>query len=260
MNKGKVGSSLNSLEREVKNANRCFYDTIAPVYEQVDGRRSDALGEWLKTTLRNLRFHAPGGTLLDLGTGNGFVNRCAEGIFQTRIGSDISPEILRTQPETREAAVAADVDHLPFQAASIDTIVAFAVLHHLSGFESLVDEAARVLRPGGVFYSDHDMDARFRSRFALPLSLYRYIKGGSTRYSAACPTITAEMYALSEFQENGIDAALLGRLFQKAGFLVQVHFHWYGLHPLSDALFGNTPRRRGRAPLVSLTARKGAAP
>ncbi|MFZ2957880.1 MAG: class I SAM-dependent methyltransferase [Candidatus Ozemobacteraceae bacterium] len=256
MNKPEMPISADTLACDVKAANRRFYDTIAPVYEKIDGRRSETLGEWLKTTLRSLRSRVSGGILLDLGTGNGFVNRCAEGIFQTRLGSDISPEILRTKPDARDAAVAADVDHLPFRSGSIDTIVAFAVLHHLSGFEGLVSEVARVLKPGGIFYSDHDMDARFRSRFALPLSLYRFLSRGRTKYTVACPGITPEMYALSEFQENGIDAALLVRLFLMAGFTVQTHFHWYGLHPLSDAFFGNTPHRRGHAPLVSLTAVK----
>ncbi len=45
----------------------------------------------------------------------------------------------------------ADATNLPFEDSSFDTVVSFIMLHHVGRWEQAVTEAARVLRPGGVF-------------------------------------------------------------------------------------------------------------
>ena len=44
-----------------------------------------------------------------------------------------------------------DCGRLPFPDASLDVVVAFEVIEHLENWESLISEAARVLRPSGSF-------------------------------------------------------------------------------------------------------------
>ena len=152
-------------EQVVKAANRQFYDAVADRYEEIDGRRSPALEAWLRNNLVSIRQRVHGGRLLDIGTGSGLVTRCAEGLFMSRIGIDLSSRILVANREAFDLAVTADVDNLPFADNSIDVVTCFAVLHHLYDLKSLVSEVARVLRPQGIFYSDHDMDAAFSKRF-----------------------------------------------------------------------------------------------
>lgn len=241
----------------VRAANRTFYDLAAARYEAIDGRRSPALLAWLRRLLVRLREQAPGGVLADIGAGGGLVSRCAQGIFSRRLALDISPAILAVHRAGFDYGLAADVDALPLADASLDAAMAFATLHHLHDFAGLAREMARVLRPGGVFCSDHDMDRRFHDRFRLPLALYRRLRDASGHYVEQVPGLTPELYALSEFHEAGIDASRLADLFAAAGFAVRLEFHWYGLQAVTDRIFGTRTYPRGLAPLVRLWAVKG---
>lgn len=240
-------------KREVLLANRHLYDTAAEHYETLDGRRSPALRQWLTRTLTALRMAAPGSCLLDVGAGSGLVSRQAEGIFTRRLAVDISPRILAVHRSNFDLGMAADVDALPLASGSVDAMICFAVLHHLFDFAGLAAEASRILRPGGVFYSDHDMDRAFHDRFAWPLAVYRKLRDAGGKY-VSIPGITRSEYDLSEWQEKGIDAETLAGLFKAAGFDVSLTFHWYGLTPATDALFRDRHMPRGLAPLVRLWA------
>jgi len=243
--------------QDVKDANRQLYDAVAGEYEAIDDRRSPRLEAWLCGKLAALRRRAPGGCLLDLGAGSGLVTRCAEGHFAPRVGVDLSARILAASRATFDLGVAADVDALPFPDDSFDAVTCFSVLHHLYAFEGLVAEVARVLRPGGVFYSDHDMDAAFRRRFRLPVALYRKLRNARSKYHAASERVAPDVYDLSEWHGDGVDASRLVGLLESAGFSVEATFHWFGLSPLFDRLLGAKPRGRGWAPLLSLVATGG---
>ena len=64
------------------------------------------------------------------------------------------------------------------------------------------------------------------------------------------------MYRLSECHETGIDATAFAGLLRRAELDVTLRFHWYGLSPLTDAVFGRRFYSRGWAPLVSVVATK----
>ena len=117
-------------------------------------------------------------------------------------------------------------------------------------------EAARVLKPGGVLYIDHDMDAAFFRRFRMPLTLYRKLSKPLARYRRTCPGLSEELYAQSEYHSSGIDAVRLSAFLQDAGCTVSLRYHWYGLSPLTDLFFGTRQYPGGWAPLVSLRAVK----
>ena len=241
-------------ERDVKAANRRLYDAVAGRYEQIDGRRSASLESWLRGTLAQLRSQAPGGRLLDVGAGSGLVCRCAEGHFDLRVGIDLSPAILAAHRDCFTVAAAGDVDRLPFPDRSFDALVCFAALHHLFRVEGLIAEAARVLKPGGVFYSAHAMGQAFHRRFRLPLAVDRRRRNASGRYRAALREDPGSTYALAEFQEAGIDSVAIVRRMEAQGFRVELRHHWFGLTPLTDRLFGSRPPDRGWAPLAAIRA------
>lgn len=245
------------LEQRVKAANRLFYDTVGAQYEEVDGRRSQRLERWLSHTLSTIRQNVPDGHLLDIGTGGGLVTRCAQGIFTSRIGIDLSTKILAANRGAFDWGLTADADYLPFAAGCFDVVTSFAVLHHLYRFEGVISEVARVLRLGGIFYTDHDMDTLFFTRFRPLLCLYRTLcNNAQSRYSRVQRDLTKELYTWTEWQEKGVDSASLVPLLYNAGFNVTIRFHWFGLTPMTDMLFGHRTFPRGWAPLFSIVAVK----
>lgn len=240
----------------VKRANQKLYDDIAGDYERIDGRRTPALSAWLAGNLRELRNAAPGGTLLDIGAGSGFVSRCAEGIFDERVGVDLSCKILAANSDAFEMGVCADVDNLPFADGTFDAAVCFAVLHHMYDFAGLASEVARALKPGGIFYSDHDLDSAFRKNFALPIYVYRMFKNSGTKKKLAGIDVSYDDYDLSEFRSEGVPSREIGGLLAAAGFDVKMKFHWYGSLPALDSSLGRLRMPRGLAPLLSISAVK----
>jgi SAM-dependent methyltransferase len=68
------------------------------------------------------------------------------------IGVDISEEDMASNTSLDEARVVNVVaDALPFEPGELDLIVSSSVLEHLEDLRAFVEQAARVLRPGGAF-------------------------------------------------------------------------------------------------------------
>jgi len=245
------------LEQRVREANRTFYDAIAADYERVDGRRNAYFMAWLARRLRTLRAEIPGGWLLDMGCGSGVVLQCASGSFDRTIGLDISEGILQSCRDKGSALACGDVTSLPFRDASFDAVVCFATLHHILDHGPLLREAYRVLRPGGILYTDHDLSLAFSRYFRAPLALYRAVFSASRRYRRADRRLTKELYQLTEIHEGGVDDQCLHQAAERAGFAqVSLRYHWYGLNRLLDFCMGQEGFAPGKAPLVSLMARK----
>jgi ubiquinone/menaquinone biosynthesis C-methylase UbiE len=235
-----------------RQANRALYDTIAPVYEAVDGRRTAALAAYVRDMLVTVRARAPGDSLLDLGCGAGFVAQCAEGVFRHRVGVDLSGRILEVGRRHFEEYRVGDADAIPYPDASFDAVACFAMLHHLADDRQLVREVHRVLRPGGVLYTDHDMDLAFHRRFRWPLAGYRRLFRSPAPYVAVGARV--EDYHRAEARGDGIDAEALAAGLTAAGFQVDLARHWYGLNGLTDRCFGRRTFATGWAPLVRVLA------
>ncbi len=100
------------------------------------------------------------GTLLDVACGTGIVTRrlTAAGLDVT--GADAAYGMLwRAAARVPGRVVLADIRQLPFPAESFDAVSAVWLLHLLDDAERVVAEAARVLRPGGVFVTTVDKAA-----------------------------------------------------------------------------------------------------
>ena len=119
--------------------------------------------------LRRLGGDVPGGTVLDLGSGRRgtglrlalevFGAARAEGVERypaSVAASRAAVADLGERVEVREGDAAA----LASAAESYDAVFGYHVLHHAEAWRDVVGEAARVLRPGGRFYSC-EMTARF---------------------------------------------------------------------------------------------------
>ncbi|MGD1877685.1 MAG: ArsR/SmtB family transcription factor [Kiloniellaceae bacterium] len=109
------------------------------------------------------------GDLLDIGTGTGRILEILSDKVGHAVGVDLSTDMLlmaRSKLERarlRNCAVRkGDMNHLPLGDASFDAVTIHQVLHYAERPAKAIQEAARVLRPGGrlfiVDFQAHDLD------------------------------------------------------------------------------------------------------
>ncbi|MGW5421909.1 class I SAM-dependent methyltransferase [Streptomyces sp. NPDC003943] len=108
-----------------------------------------------------LRLLPPGTrTLLDLACGTGLVTERLARPGLAVYGADAAHAMLRTATGRLPGrAVRADARRLPLPDGALDAVSAVWLLHLVPFAAEIVAEAARVLRPGGVFVTTVDKDA-----------------------------------------------------------------------------------------------------
>ena len=96
------------------------------------------------------------GRILDIGCGAGFLVNQLDAQGHRAMGLDMSRgslKVARARAGSGNAAYqVADAYHLPFQEAAFDAVIALDFLEHVTSPQRVVAEAARVLRPGGLFF------------------------------------------------------------------------------------------------------------
>lgn len=95
------------------------------------------------------RFAAAGArTVLDVGGGHGRLARLLPGLGLRVLLLDLSPAMLDLAPRP---AVRADGARLPVADDSVDAVAALYTLYHYADPRRPIEQARRVLRPGGLF-------------------------------------------------------------------------------------------------------------
>ncbi|MGW7367084.1 class I SAM-dependent methyltransferase [Streptomyces sp. NPDC054841] len=132
------------------------YDVEAAVYDATRGgvpRAAAAAAAVLSLVPDAAR------ALLDIGCGTGLVTERLARPGLRVLGADSSPGMARMAAGRVAGVVLADVRSLPLPDASVDAVSAVWLLHLVRDARAVVAEAARVLRPGGVFVTTVDKDA-----------------------------------------------------------------------------------------------------
>jgi ubiquinone/menaquinone biosynthesis C-methylase UbiE len=156
------------------------------------------------------------GEAVDLGCGPGDLvlelARLAPGLHIT--GVDLAPEMLvqagaRAEESglgDRVAFRPGDAQEIPFPDGSLDLVISTFSLHHWSAPVAVLDEIARVLRPGGallVFDLRRDLAAPlylllwFATHAVVPAALRRVQEPLGSRNAAYTPQEAAELAAQS---------------------------------------------------------------
>ncbi len=90
----------------------------------------------------------PGLRVLDLGCGKGRFARRFEEAGASVVGLDLSAAMLNEAPGLDR--VRGSARRLPFASEAFDAVIAVEVFEHLTTINEVLDEARRVLRPGGL--------------------------------------------------------------------------------------------------------------
>jgi ArsR family transcriptional regulator len=136
-----------------RRSSREFFDRVAPHWDDIrsaqygDGLRMRALLELIPAEL----------TVLDVGTGTGFMLEGVARRVRRAIGVDAAPAMLEQARENLRAAGLLDrvelrqgeMEALPLDEACVDVVLANMALHHAEAPGEALAEMARVLRPGG---------------------------------------------------------------------------------------------------------------
>jgi len=103
-----------------------------------------------------------GGRALEVGCGSGHFGALLAQVGFDTVLLDYSPAALECAKNSyvtlggreRKSYVQGDARSLPFSGGSFDVVVSCGVLEHFEALAPVIQEMARVLRPGGFFYAD----------------------------------------------------------------------------------------------------------
>lgn len=149
-----------------------LYDRGAPAWWDASSRFSGSLHGLNAVRLAELTARLPGGPgvlVVDLGCGGGLVAEPLARRGARVIGIDKSGASLRVARAHAPGVaglhyVHGDACRTPLPDACADLVVAADVLEHVPAWRSLVQEAVRVTRPGGLIYC-HTLNRTWRSRW-----------------------------------------------------------------------------------------------
>ena len=137
-------------------ANIAVHSALADTYNKDEPQFRSENQEKVRNRLKQLRAEVPGGKLLDVGCGTGFIIHLAADLFDEIHGLDITPAMM-AQVNTGLGNITlhnAPAEALPFPDSSFDAVTAYSFIDHLDDPAIVLAEIARVLRPGGIFYCD----------------------------------------------------------------------------------------------------------
>jgi ubiquinone/menaquinone biosynthesis C-methylase UbiE len=136
------------------------FDRVAHLYDATRGLPDDVRDRIVDALLRALG-GGPSLSILELGAGTGRIGRplAAHGVSYT--GIDISPAMLERFRAVLPAGASArliegDIMALPFADGSFNVVLAVHVFHLVPDWEAALDEALRVLEPGGTLVLGRD--------------------------------------------------------------------------------------------------------
>lgn len=143
---------------EVLAANVAYHTALAADYDRNQPHFRAENIERVESIIQEMAAATGGGSLVDLGCGTGFLINIAKTYFDRVVGVDLTPAMLErvdTSGGNVELCLAS-TEAVPLEAGAFDACTAYAYLHHLYDVRPTLGEAARLLRPGGRFFSDQD--------------------------------------------------------------------------------------------------------
>ena len=233
----------------VQNANVRYHSMLAPVYHRQPFLCAENCIR-VRGILADLQQRTNGRRLLDIGCGAGFIFDAGHDLFERLEGVDITGEMLaQVANRPNVAARRAPAEALPFPDRVFDVVTCHGVLHHIEHIGQALEEARRVLRPGGIFYADEIPSVSFREALSslndnspmsdlLKTERWKVI-GDMDRYEQfgiekeASRNAMVQCYQKDEIRPENLEELLRGSGFQT----VDIRFRWFlGQAQIRDSL------------------------
>lgn len=171
-----------------------------------------------------------GKVVLDLGCGPGNVFATLGGEPALLVGVDVAEGSLELAARQGYVTLLADAARVPLRSECADIVAINASIHHCEDMHAVLQEAARLVKPGGTLVTDHDpqlsaWDYRGVARLLwnLRLLVYRVIGHGFHK------TATQQTWGLkTEIHHrpgDGLTDEIFHRVLAPMGFEVQVFRH-----------------------------------
>ncbi len=176
-----------------------------------------------RMVVRELKRHRPGGTIVDVGCGPGYlVTLIAQSFpYLKIIGIDISEEMMQTAKRNltnqgfgeRVEFRRGDAGNMPLSDASVDFVISSLSLHHWSDPKMVLLEIHRVLKPSGqVLIFDLRRDSlrgfywllHFAKNVVLPSAMRHINEPVNSVLSSYTASEIRELLSLTQFAKTGI--------------------------------------------------------
>ena len=164
----------------------------------------------VRTVIERIAGSLPAGghrKAIDFGCGTGFMIDLMHDLFDEVHGVDITPEMMAKVDRSPGNVFLHEcrAESTPFEAGSFDLATAYSFMDHLFDYRAFLQEASRVLKPGGVFYADLNPNRAFIS------AMVQAERMGSDRWAPMVEReIAGALHNGSYYQTScGVDGDLL---------------------------------------------------
>ncbi len=186
-----------------------------------------------------------GKIVVDIGCGPGNVYASLKEVCgepQLLLGVDVSLGALKMARPLGYTTVLADAQNLPFVSGFADIVILNASLHHCDDMAKVLQEAAKLVRPGGLLITDHDPQKsayQFKGLglllWQLRLPLYQYLqRGGHSTAEEQSWGLATEVHHKAL---DGVTSEMFSEILEPMGFAVKVYPHNHVVG--AEALKGN---------------------
>lgn len=226
---------------EILKANILYHSALADTYDLTQPTYKEENIKKVNEVLKRLANEVGNKRLVDLGCGTGFIINISKKYFNEIIGVDITPKMLEkvNLAGGNIKLLNENITKTTVESESADICTAYGVLHHLENIELFFKEAYRILRTGGVLYTDLDPNAYYwdmikslKSEENVKNEIFEReisaVKNKNEEISLNF-NISEEVVMLSEFhKEKGFREEELKQFLHNAGFKnITIQYHWY---------------------------------
>lgn len=188
--------------------------------------RTDSFKERWETAVGSL----DGKTVVDIGCGPGNIFATLGGKPKELIGVDVSIGSLGMAGKLGYATLLADAHDLPFQSGFADIVVLNATLHHCKDMRKVLEESARLVKPGGLLVTDHDpqltsMNFRGPGKFLWNSRVYLYRVFGKGFHKSRRQQYWALKSEVHHRAGDGVSATFFKDTLHSMGFNVHIFAH-----------------------------------